>query len=210
MSRKTRKSGKSKVTVRRRTQKHGRLPGYRKKDFSSGDGMLTRVWGPSLWHTMHTMSFNYPTNPTAAQKRHYMDFVLNLQHILPCGKCRANFVNNLSLMPITMHNMKSRDTFSRYIYNLHETINKMLNKTSGLTYSMVRERYEHFRARCTTEDLPTDTQIIKQSKTRRRKKESGCTEPLYGKKSKCVIKIVPDDERVKTFHVKKSCKRGRV
>ena len=48
-----------------------------------------------------------------------------------------------------MENMKSRDTFSRYIYDLHEVINTMLNKKSGLTYEVVRERYEHFRSRCT-------------------------------------------------------------
>ena len=29
-------------------------------------------------------------------------------------------------------------------------INKNLGKESGLTYSAVRERYEHFRARCLT------------------------------------------------------------
>ena len=42
---------------------------YRKKDFSSGDGMLTSVWGPSLWHYLHTMSFNYPVNPTKQDKK---------------------------------------------------------------------------------------------------------------------------------------------
>ena len=198
MSRKTRRFKQ----IGRRRRRGSR---YTRKDFSSGDGMLTRVWGPSLWHTMHTMGFNYPTKPTAVQKRHYMDFVLNLQHTLPCGKCRTNFVNNLKVMPLTMHHMKSRDTFSKYIYDLHEIINKMLNKTSGLTYAMVRERYEHFRARCTTEDLP----VAKRTRKLRHKKESGCTEPLYGKKSKCVIKIVPDSDRVKTFHVNKSCERGR-
>ena len=207
MARKTRKSNRSNQTKRRRTtnRKHGSR--YTRKDFSSGDGMLTRVWGPSLWHTMHTMSFNYPTNPTLAQKRHYRNFILNLQHTLPCGKCRANFVKNLKAMPITMGSMKSRSTFSKYVYDLHETVNRMLNKTSGLTYEMVRERYEHFRARCTTEDLPIP--VVHPVKQTRKRKESGCTEPLYGKKSKCVIKIVPDSERVKTFHVNKSCERGR-
>ena len=33
--------------------------GLFKKDYLSGDGMLTSVWGPSLWHYLHTMSFNY-------------------------------------------------------------------------------------------------------------------------------------------------------
>ena len=46
--------------------------------------------------------------------------------------------------------MENRDKFSRYLYNLHEVINKMLHKKSNLSYDDVRERYEHFRARCVT------------------------------------------------------------
>ena len=43
--------------------------------------------------------------------------------------------------------MKNRFTFSKYIYDLHEIVNKMLKKKSNLSYCDVRERYEHFRAR---------------------------------------------------------------
>ena len=89
--------------------------------------------------------------------------------------------------------MENRDLFSRYIYDLHETVNKMLHKKSNLTYCDVRERYEHFRSRCTDEKPTVFT--FKKTKTNtktktQRKKEKGCTEPLYGKKSKCVINIV--------------------
>ena len=48
---------------------------YNKEDYSSNDGMLTTVWGPSLWHTLHTMSFNYPVNPTEKNKREYKQFI---------------------------------------------------------------------------------------------------------------------------------------
>ena len=37
---------------------------YTKKDYNANDGMITSVWGPALWHFLHTMSFNYPVNPT--------------------------------------------------------------------------------------------------------------------------------------------------
>jgi len=53
----------------RRTKK---VRAFTKKDFHSGDGMLTTVWGPSMWHFLHTMSFNYPVTPTQEQKRHYI------------------------------------------------------------------------------------------------------------------------------------------
>ena len=43
-----------------------------------------------------------------------------------------------------------------------------------------------------------------------RKKEDGCTEPLYGKKSKCIIKIVPQETKCQTFQMDKQCKKRRI
>ena len=52
-------------------------------DFNSNDGMLTSVWGPALWHYLHSMSFNYPNNPTKFQKTKYKKFITDLQYTLP-------------------------------------------------------------------------------------------------------------------------------
>jgi hypothetical protein len=181
---------------------------FTKKDFLSGDGMLTPVWGPSLWHFLHTMSFNYPVKPSKEDKKNYREYVISLQYILPCRFCRENLTKNFKLFPITESVMKNRDNFSRYIYELHEMINKMLGKKSGLTYCDVRERYEHFRARC-SDDIPKsfDFEKIKKvkNKTLKKKKEKGCTEPLYGKYAKCVIKIVPQEEKCETMQIDKKC-----
>jgi hypothetical protein len=179
---------------------------FSKKDFSSGDGMMTKIWGPLQWTFLHIMSFNYPVNPTAEDKKHYRDYVLNLRYILPCKYCRINLANNFKKKPLQMCHMASRDTFSRYIYELHELINKMLNKKSNLTYCDVRERYEHFRSRCTEEKQKIFT--FKKTTTRK-KKEKGCTEPLYGKKSKCVINIVPQEDKTATFQMDKKCIKTR-
>ena len=175
---------------------------YSKKHYNSGDGMLTTVWGPSMWHYLHTMSFNYPVKPTAQEKKHYKDFMINLQYVLPCRHCRENLTNNYKAYPLKECHLKSRAAFSRYVYRLHEIINKMLGKKSGLKYCDVKERYEHFRSRCTEEN----PKIFDFKKT---KKEKGCTEPLYGKKAKCVIKIVPYDEKCKTFQMDDKCIKKR-
>jgi hypothetical protein len=186
-----------------KTKKHNT---YKKSDFSSGDGMLTAVWGPAMWHYLHIMSFNYPVEPTSENKKNYRNFVLNLRNVLPCKYCRINLANNLKKKPLQMCHMKSRETFSRYIYELHETINRMLNKKSNLTYCDVRERYEHFRSRCTDEKPKVFT--FKKTTTRK-KKENGCTEPLYGKKAKCVINIVPQEDKSATFQMDKKCIKTR-
>lgn len=159
---------------------------FTRKDYNSKDGMLTRVWGPSMWHVLHTISFNYPLEPTQQDKINYRKFILQLRNILPCGKCRDNFKNNLKTLPLTMKHMKNRNTFSKYVYMLHEVINKMLNKKSNLSYYDVRDRYENFRARC---------------KIEKEKSEMGCVKPLNGIKKKCVLKIVPDEENCESFQM---------
>ena len=186
---------------------------FKKKDYNSGDGMLTSVWGPPMWHYLHTMSFNYPINPTKADKHHYKDFILNLQYVLPCKYCRVNLTNNFKRKPLQMCDMASRETFSRYIYELHEVINKMLKKNSHLSYCDVRERYEHFRSRCTEEKPKVfnfkKTNLKNKTLKKRGEKEKGCTEPLYGKKSKCVINIVPIEDKSATFQMDKKCIKTR-
>ena len=167
---------------------------FKKEDYKSGDGMLTSVWGPSLWHFLHAMSFNYPTKPTNHDKQNYLKFIKQLQTVLPCGKCRKNFKINLKRLPLTRKHLKNRETFSRWIFNMHELINKMLNKKSGLTYKTIRTRYEHFRARCKTK-----------KKKEKKNKEIGCSNPLNGKKTKCIIKIVPQSKKCKTFQMDKQC-----
>jgi hypothetical protein len=181
---------------------------FKKNDFSSGDGFLTSIWGPLLWTYLHTMSFNYPVNPTPEDKKHYRDFMLSLQHVLPCKFCRINLKMNFRQMPLRMEDMKNRDSFSRYVYELHELVNRMLHKKSNLTYCDVRERYEHFRSRC-TEEKPTIFKFKKLKTRKKREKEKGCTEPLYGKKAKCVIQIVPQDQKTPSFVVDNKCMKVR-
>ena len=208
----------SKTSLGSKTNKTLKKRTFKKQDYISGDGMLTTVWGPSMWHFLHTMSFNYPVAPSAEDKQHYKDFMLSLVHILPCKFCRQNLATNYKVFPLKPSDMASRDSFSRYVYKLHELVNKMLKKKSGLSYCDVRERYEHFRSRCTSDkpklfDLKEELKEVKSlanNKTLKNKKnEKGCTEPLYGKKSKCIIKIVPQEEKCKTMQIDKKCIKRR-
>jgi hypothetical protein len=187
--------------MRKTATKEKKLPLFYPEDFESNDGMLTTVWGPPMWHYLHTMSFNYPVNPSRQDKKNYREFVLKLRYTLPCGKCRENLKRNLKKFPLSSRHMKNRSTLSLYIFDLHELINKMLGKTSNLTYDQIRERYEHFRSRCSSG---------KTRKKRKTDKEKGCTEPLTGEKSKCVLNIVPRSDKCETFNMDKQCEKVRI
>lgn len=166
---------------------------FTRKELSSGDGMLTTVWGPAMWHFLHTMSFNYPENPTSKEQSDYAAFMWSLPNVLPCRYCRENLAKTYAdFKPET--GIANRKTFSKYVYDLHEKVNKLLKKKSGLTFNEVRERYEHFRARCTR------GVVVKGEP------EKGCTEPLHrDAKAKCILKFVPQDDNCQTFEMDKRC-----
>ena len=131
---------------------------FTRKEYMSGDGMMTSIWGPAMWHALHTISFDYPVHPTSEEKKHYKEYIESLKYVLPCKYCRTNLTNNLKIYPIRECHMKNRDTFSRYVY---------------------------------------------------KGKEQGCTAPLYGKDAKCVIKIVPEEEKEPSFSVDNRCVKVR-
>lgn len=161
-------------------------------DYNSNDGMLTNVWGPTLWHSLHTISFNYPTFPTREQKQEYYAFFTSLQWILPCKYCRDNYKNNLKVLPLNSQVLLNRYNLSKWLYDLHNLVNKNLGKPITLTYEQVRDRFENFRARCTIDEKPT-------------KIEKGCVKPLYGKKCKTTLNIVPLESNIKTFNISEEC-----
>ncbi len=174
-------------------------------DFKSSDGMLTSVWGPSMWHTLHTISFNYPVKPTKQDKENYFKYFNSLKHVLPCKYCRMNLPKNIKAVEkqrkLTLKKaLSSRAKLSRWVYYLHNQVNCMLGKKNKLTYKQVRNRYENFRARCTLQD---DEKQLKKCKKQLR--EKGCTEPLIGLKSKCIIMTVPKEEKCDSFIMHPKC-----
>jgi hypothetical protein len=198
---------KNQTRRRRGNKKHNKT--YRKKDFNSGDGMLVNVWGPPLWHYLHIMSFNYPVKPSIKDKKHYRRFILNLKNVLPCGYCRKNLKKNLKMLPLNNAALKNRETFSKWVFNLHELVNTMLGKKSGLKFCDVRERYEHFRSRCTQKNKTVSNKLLKKQ-VNKTKKEKGCTEPLYGSKSRCLLKIVPAEKKAPSLQIDKKCIKKRI
>ena len=78
----------------------------------------------------------------------------------------------------------------------------MLGKHIKISYDEVRDRYEHFRSRCSESEKKSD--IIKQQT--KSKRERGCNDSLYGSKSKCVIHIVPKNSKAVGFKMNAKCK----
>jgi len=164
------------------------------EDYSSNNGFATFIWGPCMWTFLHMMSFNYPVEPTEADKKHYMGFVKSLQYVLPCGMCRENFAKNIREKDtkLTKAVFKNRETLSRYFNKLHNKINQQIGKNKDVKYEDCRDFYEQFRARCT--------------KPKKKGVHGGCTEPYHrGIKSRTVLRIIPRDSKEPTLDVDDKC-----
>ena len=187
----------------------------KKSDYENDNGMLTTVWGPSLWHSIHTISFNYPVQPTKQEQADYYKFIMSLEKVLPCKYCRENFPKNMRAVnkrkrtTLKRALARGRAGFSRYMYDFHNEVNVMLGKPITLTYKQVKERYENFRARCTLKKSEAEMQECKRN-IKRMKREKGCTESLYGMKSRCVIVTLPaDGPKCDSFMMDDKCRLKR-
>ena len=131
--------------------------------WDSPEGMITKIWGPMIWNYLHTVSFNYPMNPTQEQKAEYRRLVYSVGRTLPCKFCRLNFERNIQDVPLNSYALKNRNTFSRWMYRFHAHINDMLGKPTNITYNQVREKYSSYRASSCSLKLKKNS-----------KKERGC------------------------------------
>jgi len=179
---------------------------YPKKDYNSKDGMQSAIFGPPFWMTIHMASFNYPVNPTNEHKQNYLNWLLSFEHILPCRYCRENFPQNLkasgfdfNVTPLWKNKcMESRHEFSYFCYTLHDSVNKMLKKTSP-SFEEIRDRYESFRAKCLSDH--------EKRKLKQKDKELGCIRPYHnGERGKCVISVKPINSNIPNFTIDAACK----
>lgn len=174
---------------------------FRDDDYSSESGMSTFVWGPALWHVLHTISFNYPNDPTEQDKRKYVRFMQSLGEILPCRYCRENLPDNLRAVGFCSSDMDSRASFSNLIYRLHREVNRRLGKPNTMSYAEVRDRYEHFRARnCTPAAAAAPATTT----------EQGCDTGIDQPKQRCIIRIDHRSDPQETLTVNPTCCARRV
>ena len=99
--------------------------------------MNNNIWGPSAWLFLHSVTFQYPEEPTMADKENYKRFFNSLQNILPCPKCREHYQKNIQDLPIQLN---SRDELIQWLINIHNNVNKLNNKDI-LSYEDVKKVY---------------------------------------------------------------------
>lgn len=120
-------------------------------DESKSNGLITKIWGPHFWETLHCASAGYPLEPTDDDKKNYKEFYIAVGNILPCRFCRDSYKEFITKEKETEINdcvFESRDNLMLWVYKLHERVNQKLGMTYGVTFDEVKDRLESFRAKC--------------------------------------------------------------
>ena len=87
--------------------------------------MNKNIWGPSGWLFMHSISFQYPENPSEEDKNNYKVFFESLKNTIPCPKCREHYSENLKQNPIQLN---SRDELIQWVIDIHNKVNEKNSK----------------------------------------------------------------------------------
>ena len=121
-------------------------------------GFVTSIWGAPAWLFLHCIAFNY----SIERKHEYKQFFTYLADVLPCGACRTNYKSIITLGPLKLTDdvFRDRDTFTMYLFKLHNKVqtdiynksklecNKPMYKDTKKDYNKVKQFYESFRAKC--------------------------------------------------------------
>ncbi len=80
------------------------------------------VWGPPAWTFLHTVTYNYPENPSDNDKKNYHNFFDSLQHVLPCEKCKGHYKQNIQKYDLN-NSLDNREDLVKWLIDLHKENN---------------------------------------------------------------------------------------
>jgi hypothetical protein len=103
--------------------------------------MKPKVWGPHGWIFLHSITLNYPENPSSQDKKEMKNFFEALRYALPCDKCAKNLRKHMRDIPLTDDILNSRDKFINWLIDIHNEVNKE-NGKRVLSHRDARQRIE--------------------------------------------------------------------
>ena len=98
-----------------------------------------RFWGPHVWKTIHAFAVGFPDEPTKEEVNALVNFFDGLRYLIPCKSCRDHYTQNYqNLPPMPVYSKKD---LIRWTYDLHTSVNNMLNKQT-YSYEKFIKEYE--------------------------------------------------------------------
>ena len=120
-------------------------------DNSAIINMSTKIWGPPMWTSLHTISFSYPLNPTIQDKKNYKQYFTLIGDMLPCIICKQSYKEFIKSGETKLDDavMYNKDTLTKWLYHLHNKVNFKLGVDYGVTYDDICKKYNSYIVSCT-------------------------------------------------------------
>jgi hypothetical protein len=84
--------------------------------------MDPNVWGPHAWFLIESAVIHMPDD---ADVKNYVDFLTQLQYVLPCKGCRENYKQHLIEKPPPVTN---KEDLVNWVIELHNDVREFQNK----------------------------------------------------------------------------------
>lgn len=91
--------------------------------------IMTSVWGPLGWMTLHSVSMLYPEKPTTSEKALLTSWLDLFRDTITCVHCKGHFTTMLQNYRMRFPNMlNSRQDFAMFVFRAHNVVNARLSK----------------------------------------------------------------------------------
>ena len=117
--------------------------------------MQTEEWGPPLWDSLHTITFNSTSVISPSMKSNYISYFSTLRSMLPCKYCRHSYTVFTHYLPIEDY-VATREELTYWLYWIHTMVNFKLRKQNKRYWEVICH-YETRRVAC-EERSPTKKQ----------------------------------------------------
>ena len=104
-----------------------------------------KIWGPHYWFFLHTIAMTYPHHPNSVTKKKYYEFIQNLPLFIPVEEISKEFEKLIDIYPITPY-LDNRDSFTRWMYFIHNKINEKLEKPSISLNEFFVQYYNQYKS----------------------------------------------------------------
>jgi hypothetical protein len=91
-------------------------------------GLDPEIWGPKGWFFLHSITLNYPDNPTTNDKQNYKMFFESLKNVLPCEFCSKHFKENFDKHPLNDEILNTKKNLVNWLIEMHNEVNRLDNK----------------------------------------------------------------------------------
>jgi hypothetical protein len=106
--------------------------------------MKKSEWGPCVWKVLHTLTIKIKDEYFEAQRKKLFEIIQLICNNLPCPMCSSHATSFLKKHRLSQ--IKTKEQLIRFIYEMHNDVNKRLKKEPFMFESLLSS-YENMNFR---------------------------------------------------------------